>query len=131
MGSYDKYIITDPCPQSFTHYRLPEDARKSISFNDPPTFEGAFHVECAWYYRPFEGPAHHVHDDTDEILGFFGTNHDDPESLGGIIEFRFEDEWVTLDKSCMIYLPKGLAHCPFNVVRVDYPIFHLAILPGK
>ena len=66
-----------------------------------------------------------------KILGFFGTNQDDPESLGGVIEFRFEDEWVTLTKSCLIYLPKGMKHCPFRVVEVDTPIFHFAISPQK
>lgn len=131
MSAYDRYIVTTPRPEHLTHYRLPLDVRRSMSFMDSSVVEGACNIECVWYYKPFEGPSHHVHDDTDEILGFFGSNHDDPESLGGLIEFRFEDEWVTLEKSCMIFLPKGLAHCPFKVLRVDYPIFHFAISPEK
>ena len=43
-------------------------------------------------YIAFDAGRQRAHDDTDEILGFFGTNQDDPESLGGVIEFRFEDE---------------------------------------
>lgn len=131
MGNYDRYIVTTPRPQNLTHFRLPLDMRRSISFMDSSVVEGACNIECAWYYQPFEGPPHHVHDDTDEILGFFGTVFDDPESLGGIIEFRFENEWVTLAKSCMIYLPKGISHCPYRVKKVDSPIFHFAVSPEK
>lgn len=130
MSDYSKYIVTTPRPENLTHYRLSPDIRESISFMDNSVVEGAFSIECAWYYKPFDGPPHHAHDDTDEVLGFFGTDFDNPESLGGVIEFRFDDEWVTLDKSCMIFIPKGMSHCPFRVVSVEHPIFHFAICPG-
>ena len=64
-------------------------------------------------------------------LGFFGTNQEDPSDLGGVIDFRFEDEWVTLTKSCLIYIPKGMYHCPFLVKEVRSPIFHIAITPQR
>lgn len=102
-----------------------------MAFMDSDVVDGACNMECVWYYKPFDGPPHHAHDDTDEILGFFGTNQDDPESLGGEIEFRFEDEWVTLTKSCVIFIPRGMKHCPFKVTKVDTPIFHFAISPQK
>lgn len=131
MGKYDKYIVTTPRPLEYTHYRLPLEIRRSIAWMDSSVVKGACNMECVWYYKPFDGPPQHVETDTDEILGFFGTNPDDPSDLGGIIEFRFEDEWVTLTNSCLIYLPKGMYHCPFRVTEVRYPIFHLAVTPQR
>lgn len=106
MGKYDQYIITTPRPLEYTHFRLPPDVRRSVTWADSTVVDGMCNMECIWYYKPLSGPPHHVETDTDEILAFIGTNHEDPEDLGGIIRFRFEDEWVTLTKSCMIYLPK-------------------------
>ena len=106
MGKYDQYIITTPRPLEYTHFRLPPDVRRSVTWADSTVVDGMCNMECIWYYKPLSGPPHHVETDTDEILACIGTNHEDPEDLGGIIRFRFEDEWVTLTKSCMIYLPK-------------------------
>ena len=68
----------------------------------------------------------HTHD-FDETVGLLGTVREDPHSLGGEIELWLEDEKYTLTKSCMIYCPAGLKHCPLRVVRVDQPIFFLAV----
>ena len=129
MGQYEKYIVKTPRPDSMTRYRLPPDIRKSLIWMDSSVVNDACNMECVWYYKPFDGPPHHVHEDTDEILGFFGSDPDNPSSLGGEIQFRFEDEWVTLTESCVIFLPRGLPHCPFRVVRVDKPIFHVVVSP--
>ena len=131
MSEHDKYIITTPRPASMTHYKLPLDVRRSVTWMDSSLVEGACNMECVWYYQPFEGPGHHVENDTTEILGFFGTNKDDPEDLGGVIRFRFEDEWITLTKSCLIFIPQGMWHCPFIVDEVRTPIFHIAITPQR
>ena len=98
MGKYDQYIITTPRPLEYTHFRLPPDVRRSVTWADSTVVDGMCNMECIWYYKPLSGPPHHVETDTDEILAFIGTNHEDPEDLGGIIRFRFEDEWVTLTK---------------------------------
>ena len=131
MGKYDQYIITTPRPLEYTHFRLPPDVRRSVTWADSTVVDGMCNMECIWYYKPLSGTPHHVETDTDEILAFIGTNHEDPEDLGGIIRFRFEDEWVTLTKSCMIYLPKGMYHCPFKVEEVRTPILHICVTPQR
>ena len=60
-----------------------------------------------------------------ELFCYFGTNTDDPSDLGGEIEFWLEDEQYILTKSCIIFVPKGMKHCPLITRRVDRPIFHL------
>ena len=65
----------------------------------------------------------HYHDE-DEYIGMIGYNYDKPFELGAEIEFWYEDEKFILTKSCSIFVPKGMKHCPAIIKRVDRPIFY-------
>lgn len=101
-----------------------------VLWMDDQVVEGAFHMNTAWYLHAAatleDKP--HVHD-TDEIIGFFGNNPDEPLDLGGEIEIWLEDEAHILQKSSLIFVPAGLVHCPLILCRVDRPIFHFTTLP--
>ena len=64
----------------------------------------------------------HSHD-FDEVLGFIGTVRSDPYDLGGEIEFWLDDEQYIFNKTCLIFVPRGLKHLPLIFRRVDSPIF--------
>jgi hypothetical protein len=85
-------------------------------------------IICSWYWKGTEkeGTPSHVHD-FDEVIGFFGSDPQNPHDLGGEVEFWMEDEKYMLTKSCLIFIPKGMRHCPLRVTRVDRPIFFLAV----
>jgi hypothetical protein len=104
-----------------------------ILWMDDRIVDGAFQMNCSWYLRPPtermpEGSGH-THD-CDEILGFFGSNPDDPHDLGGEIELWLEDEMHILTKSSLVFIPKGMKHCPLIIRRVDRPIFHFSTVTG-
>ena len=137
-SKYGKYIVTelkqnivDP---PWSPVLTPERALR-VLWLDNEVVEGAFYMECVWIL-PWEGRAlregtkTHVHD-YDEALAFFGTNLEDPYDLGGEIELWLGDERHVITKSCLVFIPKGLKHCPLNVRRVDRPIFHFTTGPGK
>ncbi len=64
----------------------------------------------------------HVHN-FDEFIGFLGTRGpQDPDALGGEIELWLGGEKYMLTKSCLIFVPKGLKHCPIRLTRIDTPI---------
>jgi hypothetical protein len=67
----------------------------------------------------------HVHD-FGEVVTFFGSNPEDPTDLGGEIEFWLEDEKHTITKSCVIFVPPGIRHCPLILKRLGRPVFHFA-----
>lgn len=103
-----------------------------ILWLDENVVPGAFHMNTAWYLKAaatLENTAH-VHD-TDEIIGFFGNNASNPYDLGGEIEIWLGDEQHLLTRSCMIFVPAGLKHCPLILRRVDRPIFHFTTVPGR
>jgi hypothetical protein len=64
----------------------------------------------------------HSHD-FDEVIGFGGTNRNYPRDLGGEIEFSIGGEIHTITKTCLIFVPKGVIHCPVVFKRIDTPIF--------
>ncbi len=89
-----------------------------------------FFTDCAWVWpKPdeivMEGKSH-THD-FDEIVTFFGTNPDDPRDLGGEVEFWLDDEKYILANSSIIYVPKGLKHCPTIFRNLKRPIFHFIV----
>jgi hypothetical protein len=96
---------------------------------DIPLFTGA-----AWVWpKPteivMEGESHSH--EFDEIVTLFGTNPEDPRDLCGEVEFWLEDEKYKITRSCMIYIPKGLRHCPMIFRKVERPIFHYVVGQGS
>jgi len=144
-SKYGKYIITERRldsrdaalppgvdPESVTNTPT---HRKILSLDDV-VLKGSMYTETVWMwpggsdiYPETAEPYSHAHD-YDETLGFFGTDYSDPYDLGGEIEFWIEDEKHTITKSCLIFIPKGVHHCPFVIHRVDRPIFHFSGGPG-
>ena len=64
----------------------------------------------------------HSHD-FDEVIGFGGTNRNYPRELGGEIEFLMGGEKHIITQTCLIFVPKGVLHCPVTFNRIDTPIF--------
>jgi hypothetical protein len=124
-----------------TELKMPESKQKisaeyaryaeRILWMDDQVVEGAFHMNTAWYLKagPTLEDRPHVHD-TDEIIGFFGSDPADPHDLKGEIEIWLEDEKHVIDKSAMIFIPAGMVHCPLVINRVDRPIFHFTTVTG-
>ncbi len=74
----------------------------------------------------------HYHE-FDEFIGFIGTKggQKDPHDLGGEMEVWLGGEKYSITKDCLIYIPKGLNHCPIRFVRIDAPILFFSGAPGS
>jgi hypothetical protein len=105
---------------------------RRILWMDENVVEGAFHMNTAWYLKATQTleSKSHVHD-TDEIIGFFGNNPDDPYDLGGEIEIWLQEDKHVIDHTAMIFVPAGMVHCPLVLKRVDRPIFHFTVVSGR
>jgi hypothetical protein len=79
--------------------------------------------------RPDAGN-HSPQHDTDEIIGFFGSDPENPHDLNGEVEIWLEDEKHVIDRTTMIFVPAGMVHCPLVINRVDKPIFHFTTVSG-
>jgi hypothetical protein len=127
---YEKYILTDLKMPEEVAARQGEYSERAtrILWLEDEILKGAFSVILSWYWKATEkeGSPSHVHD-FDEVVGFIGNDHRNPQDLGAEVEFWLEDEKYMLTKSCLIYVPKGMRHCPLRVAKVDRPILFLAI----
>jgi hypothetical protein len=74
--------------------------------------------------------SHNTHD-VDRACHLFGSDFNNPDELNGEIEFWYDDEQHIFTKSVMLFIPKGLKHCPLIIRRVDRPIFHYTAGTGK
>jgi hypothetical protein len=138
-SEYARYVIMgQESDVKLPTYREPTDRslRTCISFLDDKVIKGAFYVESVWYWpgkRPENGELRagaHTHT-FDEVVTFYGTDPENPYDLCGEIEFWLEDERYLFTRSCLVYVPRGLKHCPLIIRRVDRPIFHFTTGPGK
>jgi hypothetical protein len=106
-----------------------DPARIRMTYIDDSVMKGAFNVVCTWWVGKSSGKslAPHTHD-FDEVLGFYGSDTQNPHDLGGEIEFWLEDEQYIYNTSFCVFIPKGMKHCPLKLLKIERPIFHVGIM---
>lgn len=124
---YKKYVISEPKVESVAYH--PIKNVKGVTFPDEIYLDGRIVegspavVDIGWrFQKPEPDPVEWTHThDFDEVLCFIGADPDNPRGLGGEVEFHIADEKYTFDKTTVIFVPKGVPHCPFIHNRVDKP----------
>jgi len=136
-GAYGKYFVQElKEPESMKSPEFREMYNKfanRILWIDGNVVPGAFQMNTAWYFTaPESGPflTEHAHDH-DELIGFYGSNPDDPYDLGGVIEFSINGEAHRLTRSTLIFVPCGTKHNPMRIVEVSRPIFHFSVVTNN
>jgi mannose-6-phosphate isomerase-like protein (cupin superfamily) len=124
---YGKYFLTEFREPS----NLPAVASPQAYFRGARQIPGA-NLNMGWqlFVEPIyleKGP--HTHD-VDEYLIFLGGKLPDVFDFKAEIDFWIgeEQEKHIIDKATIIYIPRGLVHCPLNFKRIDEPILFHAIL---
>ncbi len=142
--NYAKYISYDvnpkkvqPKDQSPEAKKKLEEARQasgstieSARILDLDLVEGAPYIDFVWMYKGYEKkPTHPEHShEWGEIFGYIGSvGQQDPHNLGGEVEFWVDGEKHVLTKSCLVWIPPGLPHCPVRFARIDKPILWFTI----
>ncbi len=135
---YGKYIISDDSGRPMHDSREGEgftaalpDISVQLAYLDDKVVKGSFYAECMWFHTATDAIVEPHSHDFDEILAFFGSNPKDFHDLGGEVELWLEDEKHLLTRSCMVFIPRGLRHCPMVLRRIDTPIFHFSAGPSR
>jgi len=114
---YDKVI--------FTPLKQPQDLDPTTilrtAWLDQNVFPNAPYFELLWTSRNSEGPPEHCHD-FDEYLGYIGSDPNNPLDLGCDFEIHVGGEVIKTDKSCIIFIPAGVKHCPYYIRNMMRPI---------
>ena len=71
----------------------------------------------------------HAHD-VDELFFIFGGNPQNYFEFGAVIEIMMgeEQERHIVDKTTIIYIPRGVVHCPITTLKVDKPVQWMHVL---
>ena len=123
-------------PQAKAGY---EQFGKRIHWVDGNNMPGAFQMNTSWWYRSnaeimeksgLKSKMTHSHP-YPEILGFYGSDPENPFDLGGEVELYIDGEAHIITKSTMVFIPPNLVHCPITVLKVDRPIFHFSVVMNE
>lgn len=134
-GEYGKYIVQElnaPSTGTPEFQEIYNKFAKRILWIDGNTVPGAFQMNTSWYKAvPELNPIfdEHAHD-SDEIIGFFGSNPEDPYDLGAEIEVTINGETHVLTKSSLIFVPANMPHMPLKINWVKTPMFHFSVVTG-
>jgi hypothetical protein len=127
---YNKYIVDYYKPRDTPASKANADRVVPIVRMDEEIIKGSFYMGLVWALQPPPPNVQteaHVHD-YNEVIGFIGSDWKNPQDLGGEIEFWIEDEKYILKKSCIIFIPKGIKHCPLRDLKIDRPYIHFAMV---
>ena len=139
MGEkYAKYVITDPrLVTELAHHNF--DEISGYTFPDPVYLdrdvlrEADTWLDIVWLWDPHPPDLLGAHSHPfDEIVLLVGSDPKDLFTFGGSeIEWFMgegEDaERFLIDKTCAIYIPRGLVHGPMNFPRMVKPVLNIAI----
>jgi len=97
--------------------------------------KGAFGMGGCWITDlrgadGFQVEVEHSHD-SDEIIGFVGSDSTRPYELGAELELWLDGEKYVITSSCLIFIPAGMMHCPLYIRKLDRPVFQFGATVGK
>ena len=136
-SKYRKCIITELAHRTeapWTPVFKPDEMTRGL-FLDSNVLKGAFYVETGWMLPPFADRKHteaeaHKHN-YDEVLAYFGADPKNPSKLYAEVEIPIGGEKYTINKSFILFIPKGVMHGPLNFRKIERPLFHFACGTGK
>ncbi len=132
-GEYGKYIIQElnnPNTGTPEFQAMYNRFAKRILWIDGNMVPGAFQMNTAWYKKvPERDPIfdEHAHD-SDELIGFFSSDPENPYDLGAELEVTINGEKHLINKSSLIFVPANMPHMPLRILKVDRPIFHFSVV---
>ncbi|MBN1188652.1 MAG: hypothetical protein JXA46_02775 [Dehalococcoidales bacterium] len=120
---YGQYILHDAVtyPVFKNRKHLPSFSGKEELWSGITGMNCNFGLNCVTEPYLLPDPPHKH--DFDEYLLFIGGNPLNMKEFDAVIEIALGEEWElhTITSTSIIYIPRGLQHCPVNVKRVGKP----------
>ena len=119
---YGKYFLTEP--ELRTKFAIPTMAPSAL-VEARTQFGVDANLSIAWRYitKPMVmDKIPHAHPEFEEFLVFLGGNLENMFDFDADISMGKEQEIYPINRSTIIYIPKGLFHCPINFKRIGKPV---------
>jgi len=125
-GTYTGHVIRRYERVDGTMPELPEGFSTPLLWIDGQKLPGGPYTESLWFHNgDYNGPEPHSHD-FDEYIGFLGSDPENPEDLNGEVNLMLGGEKLIIDKSTIVFIPKGLSHSPIGVSYLNRSIIHFS-----
>jgi hypothetical protein len=125
---YDKQFITEPFIDGNAAGHDLAIIKKRLIFDGGQHFPNLnywFRWNCFTQDFDFREESH-AHD-FDEIFHFYGGDPMDISDFGAEVELTLEGEKHIITRSTVVYIPKGMHHCPLNITKVKKPIIFINV----
>ncbi|MBN1189381.1 MAG: hypothetical protein JXA46_06505 [Dehalococcoidales bacterium] len=106
----------------------PGESMKAIVVNHE-SWPGVDDIKCNFAFIPVMKPGlmpdpPHTHD-TDEFLYFLPGDAQNINDFQAEIEIALGEQWekYVITKPTVLYIPRGLQHCPLYIKKVNKPFF--------
>jgi hypothetical protein len=128
---YEKYLVREPLWEAGPGVKNRQSPTMTF-MSSAQVPEANYYLEFGWIYDiPEPNPSIHEHvHNFDEIILHIGGDPDNPEDLGGEIEFYVGGQPLTFDTTTALYVPKGVKHGPLTWKKVAKPHIQMAIMLG-
>ena len=128
---YEKYAVRKPIYEAGTGYKGRQSPTMTfMSSQQVP--EANYYIELGWIYEKPQPNPHifeHVHD-YDEIVLHWGGDSEQPQVLGGEIEFYIGGQPITFNTTTGIFIPRGTPHGPLTWKKFEFPHIEMAMMLG-
>ncbi len=128
---YERYVVRKPIYEAGPGVKNRQSPTMTY-MSSAQVPEANYYIELGWIYG-IPDPNPHIHEhvhDFDEIVLHIGGDPDNPEDLGGEIEFYVGGQPLTLTSTCGMFLPAGVPHGPLIWNTVTKPHIQMAIMLG-
>jgi hypothetical protein len=129
MVDYEKYVVREPLREVGAGVKNRQSPTMTfLSKKQVP--EVNTYVQFGWIYD-VPDPNPHIHEHThqsDEIVLHIGGDVNNPEDLGGEIEFYVGGQPLTFATTTGLFIPAGVPHGPVTWKRVNKPHLEMTIL---
>jgi hypothetical protein len=121
---YSKYIIREP----LTYNTFPPYAPRMLFDSQNHFPEMNFGIRYTYINQPIDMEKPHAHD-FDQFFCFMGTP-EDMRVFDGEVELYLGEEGTKniINTTTVVFVPRGMVHCPVKWVRVDKPMMFINII---
>jgi hypothetical protein len=130
-SKYSKLLVTKPIYEAGPPVKGRQSPSMTLMSN--ALVPGCnMYLEVGWIWEMPE-PNPHVHEhehNFNEIVLHIGADPDNPEDLGGEIEFVVGGQPLVFDRTSALYVPAGTKHGPLTWKKFTKPHLEMAIMIG-
>jgi hypothetical protein len=131
--NYAKYLVRKPVKEVVAGMSVKNRPGGSSTLMNNNLVPGSnIYIEGGWVLGMPDPNPHifeHAHD-YEEIVVHFGSDYQNPEDLGGEIDFYVDGKPLKFDKTSALYVPRGIKHGPLVWKKFSRPHLEMAIMPG-